>query len=103
MIRKDRLLPAFRCLRMQPPRRHACLQCMRKEPNALQSGGNSSRWRDKSRWCAMTALAMKVEMTQGSVCLGSGHALSLPDAAGAQITSLKGRVWLTTEGDLRDI
>jgi Protein of unknown function (DUF2917) len=51
----------------------------------------------------MTTLAMKVQMTQGSVCLGSGHALSLSDAAGAQITSLKGRVWLTMEGDLRDI
>src|SRR5262245_48288607 len=51
----------------------------------------------------MTITAMEAPMTRGNVRLRSGHGLSLSDAAGVEVTSLKGRVWLTMEGDLRDI
>ena len=36
-------------------------------------------------------------------CLETGRGFSLKDASGVELTSLKGRVWLTMEGERRDI
>jgi len=48
-----------------------------------------------------TALAMT--LTRASVCLQAGSGLSLTDAAGVELVSRTGRLWLTMEGDTRDI
>jgi hypothetical protein len=47
--------------------------------------------------------SIALNLTHASVCLPSGHGLSLTDAAGVELTSVTGRVWLTMEGDQRDI
>lgn len=51
----------------------------------------------------MSTTAMTLNLTDANVCLPSGHGLSLKNAAGVVLTSLKGRVWLTMEGERRDI
>jgi len=44
-----------------------------------------------------------MSFARASMCLEAGRGLSLKDAAGVVLTSLAGRVWLTMEGDTRDI
>ena len=51
----------------------------------------------------MRTTAMALTLTQASMCLQAGHGLSLTDAAGVELTSVTGRVWLTMESDNRDI
>lgn len=51
----------------------------------------------------MTITAMTVNPARGAVCLPSGHGISLKDAAGVVLTAVKGRIWLTMEGEHRDI
>ena len=48
-----------------------------------------------------TALAMT--LTRANLCLQPGYGLSLTDAAGVELTSRTGRLWLTMEGDTRDV
>lgn len=45
---------------------------------------------------------MKLTLHHGSVALERLGGLSLKDAAGAAITCLTGRLWITQEGDRRD-
>lgn len=46
---------------------------------------------------------MQIELTQRHIALERYHALSMTDAAGAQVEVRTGRVWLTMDGDARDI
>ena len=46
---------------------------------------------------------MKIDLTQANIRLEPRREFSLVDAAGVEITCLSGAVWLTMEGDLRDI
>jgi hypothetical protein len=45
---------------------------------------------------------MQVELRQANIALDAHRALSLTDAAGAEVEVVAGHVWLTTDGDLRD-
>ncbi|MGH8618143.1 MAG: DUF2917 domain-containing protein [Burkholderiales bacterium] len=45
---------------------------------------------------------MDLTLHQGSVALERLGGLSLQDAAGAAVTCLAGRLWITQEGDARD-
>lgn len=51
----------------------------------------------------MSTTAFTLNLTDSNVCLPAGHGLSLKDAGGVVLTSLKGRLWLTMEGERRDI
>ena len=51
----------------------------------------------------MTAETMETSRTSARVWLQSGGGISFNDAAGVLLTSLRGRAWLTMEGDPRDI
>ena len=51
----------------------------------------------------MTAEIMETSRISARVCLQSGGGISFNDAAGVVLTSLRGRAWLTMEGDPRDI
>ena len=51
----------------------------------------------------MTAETMETSRASARVCLESGGGMSFNDAAGVVLTSLRGRAWLTMEGDPRDI
>ena len=51
----------------------------------------------------MTAEIMEASRVSARVCLESGGGLSFNDAAGVVLRSLRGRAWLTMEGDPRDI
>lgn len=46
---------------------------------------------------------MQIGLTQAKFSLDSSRGISLADAAGAEVEVLTGRVWLTTDGDIRDI
>jgi Protein of unknown function (DUF2917) len=46
---------------------------------------------------------MEMGLAQANIALEARHAMSLTDAVGAQVALLKGHVWLTTDGDVRDI
>jgi hypothetical protein len=46
---------------------------------------------------------MQMGLSQANIALEARHAMSLTDAVGAEVAVLKGHVWLTTDGDLRDI
>jgi DUF2917 family protein len=46
---------------------------------------------------------MQVELRQANITLDAHRVLSLTDAAGAEVEVVTGHVWLTTDGDLRDI
>ena len=46
---------------------------------------------------------MEANLTQASVCLEPRRGMALTDAAGVEMECLTGRVWLTMEGDSRDI
>jgi quercetin dioxygenase-like cupin family protein len=46
---------------------------------------------------------MKIDLTQANIRLERQRELSLADAAGVEITCFSGAIWLTTEGDSRDI
>jgi hypothetical protein len=46
---------------------------------------------------------MQVELRQANIALDAHRALSLTDAVGAEVEVVAGHVWLTTDGDLRDI
>lgn len=46
---------------------------------------------------------MDMDVTHANICLEPRHQMSLTDAAGVEVTCLTGRVWLTMEGDLRDV
>ena len=46
---------------------------------------------------------MQVELRQANIALDAHRALSLKDAAGAEVEVVAGHVWLTMDGDLRDI
>jgi len=48
-------------------------------------------------------MTMKIDLTQANIRLEPQRELSLVDAAGVEITCHRGAVWLTTEGDPRDI
>ncbi|HKA42997.1 MAG TPA: DUF2917 domain-containing protein [Burkholderiales bacterium] len=51
----------------------------------------------------MRTTALETTLTRANLCLQAGYGLSLTDAAGVELTSSTGRVWLTMEGDTRDI
>jgi len=46
---------------------------------------------------------MQIALTQASITLERYHALSMTDAAGAEVEVRTGQVWLTMDGDARDI
>jgi hypothetical protein len=46
---------------------------------------------------------MMIELTQAKIFLDPRRGISLTDAAGAAVKVLSGRVWLTMDGDRRDI
>jgi hypothetical protein len=46
---------------------------------------------------------MKIEFTSSGVLMAKDQTLSLPGAAGVRIASQSGTVWITQDGDLRDI
>lgn len=46
---------------------------------------------------------MMIELTQAKIFLDPSRGISLTDAAGAAVKVLTGRVWLTMDGDRRDI
>lgn len=46
---------------------------------------------------------MQIELRQANITLGPRHAMALTDAAGAEVECLTGQVWLTMDGDRRDI
>jgi quercetin dioxygenase-like cupin family protein len=46
---------------------------------------------------------MNIELTQANISLDARHGISLTDAAGVAVKVLTGRVWLTMDGDKRDI
>jgi len=46
---------------------------------------------------------MKIEFSSSGVLLAKGQTLSLPDAAGVRVGSQSGIVWITQDGDPRDI
>jgi hypothetical protein len=47
--------------------------------------------------------SMQIALTQANIALEAHHAMTLTDAAGAEVGVLAGQVWLTMDGDLRDI
>jgi hypothetical protein len=51
----------------------------------------------------MKPTAFTTTLSRASLCLQAGYGLSLTDAAGAELTTRTGRVWLTMEGDARDV
>jgi hypothetical protein len=51
----------------------------------------------------MTAETLEMSPVRARVCLQSGGGMSFKDAAGVVLTPLRGRAWLTMEGDPRDI
>jgi hypothetical protein len=51
----------------------------------------------------MKIAPMVMSPHRAAVCLSSGDGLTLNDAAGVVLTATKGRLWLTMEGDGRDI
>ena len=51
----------------------------------------------------MKISAMAIHPARAAVCLPTGEGLSLKDAAGVVLTAVKGRLWLTLEGERRDI
>ena len=46
---------------------------------------------------------MQIGLTQANIALERYHALSMTDAAGALVEVRTGQVWLTMDGDARDI
>lgn len=46
---------------------------------------------------------MQIELRQANISLGARRAMSLNDAAGALVACVTGQVWLTMDGDRRDI
>ena len=46
---------------------------------------------------------MQIGLTQAKISLDPRRGISLTDAAGAEVEVLTGRVWLTMDGDIRDI
>src|SRR5262245_41719205 len=63
----------------------------------------SSRPRAEPTWEASKETNMQVELRQANIALDAHRVLSLTDAAGAEVAVVAGHVWLTTDGDLRDI
>lgn len=51
----------------------------------------------------MKHIAFATTLSHASLCLPAGQGLSLTDAAGAELVARSGRVWLTMEGDARDV
>ena len=52
----------------------------------------------------MTTAVLEMDVKRSDLkCLETGHGLSLRNAAGVALTPLNGRVWLTMEGDRRDL
>ena len=46
---------------------------------------------------------MQIELTQANIALEAHHALSMTDASGVEVECRTGQVWLTMDGDPRDI
>ena len=46
---------------------------------------------------------MKIEFSSSGVLLAKDQTLNLPDAAGVRVASQSGTVWITQDGDPRDI
>jgi len=46
---------------------------------------------------------MKIEFSSSGVLMAKDQTLNLPHAAGVRIASQSGTVWITQDGDLRDI
>lgn len=46
---------------------------------------------------------MNMQLRQANIALDAHRAMSLNDAEGAEVRVLGGHVWLTTDGDARDI
>lgn len=46
---------------------------------------------------------MQIGLRQANISLEARRALTLTDAAGAEVACLTGQVWLTMDGDRRDI
>jgi hypothetical protein len=49
------------------------------------------------------AMTMQIGLRQANISLGARHAMSLNDAVGAEVACVTGQVWLTMDGDRRDI
>ena len=61
------------------------------------------RWNAGWKTEFVTETAMDMNLKHANICLEPRHQMSLSDAAGVEVTGLTGRVWLTMEGDLRDV
>lgn len=46
---------------------------------------------------------MQIGLRQANISLAARRAMSLNDAAGAEVACVSGQVWLTMDGDRRDI
>ena len=46
---------------------------------------------------------MQIGLRQANIALEARHTMALTDAAGADVEVLAGHVWVTTDGDLRDV
>jgi hypothetical protein len=51
----------------------------------------------------MEGMDMKIEFSASGIVLAPGQLLNLDDAAGVRIASRHGTVWITQDGDPRDI
>lgn len=46
---------------------------------------------------------MQIGLTQANIALEARHAMTLTNAAGVEVECVTGQVWLTMDGDRRDI
>ena len=51
----------------------------------------------------MKHTTLALTLTRANVCLQAGSGLSLTDAAGVELSTRTGKVWLTMENDRRDV
>jgi 4-oxalocrotonate tautomerase len=102
-----------RCARMRGAmralRRSAAISRERRPPKDSTRGYQRLTEQVSGRRRACPAARMNKEtimqlgLAQANFALEARTLMSLTDAAGAEVAVLKGQVWLTTDGDLRDI